>query len=63
MIPLYAVVDTHPDGAFGLLSEPATLESIGAFATRYEIDQMKRLKVGEVFHYRPETRTGIRRIQ
>lgn len=59
----FAIVDTHPDGSFGLLSEPTTLESIGAFATKYEVDQLRALKRGEVFYYRPEDFRGIRRVE
>ena len=59
----FAIVDTHPDGALGLLSEPTTLESIGAFATRWEVDQLRALKQGEVFYYRPEEYRGIRRVE
>lgn len=59
----YAVVDTHPEGAFGLLSEPTTIESIGAFATRYEVDRLRALKPGEVYVHQPEHNRGIRRVE
>lgn len=59
----FAIVDTHPEGCDALLTEPAPLEAVGMFGSRYEVERLMALKVGEVWNRWEEHNQGIKRTE
>lgn len=57
----FVTVDTHPEGG-GWLTQPASLEVVGTFATAHQIAVLMDLAVGEIYHHQAEANRGIERV-